>query len=205
MLAPQVPSNNTCQKIHGKITSAWSARGRCAARARSAPQPYSGRNTLMRWTGACLTPKSYACGLNWRTLIQTLCILAARTGPAGHGCCFQEIDKYMNHLTFFFGGVVAFCSAPCSLFFGCDLGWWLYRPQFLCFFFGSHRISRMLSIQAAVILLMAMLCACGPAAVRGQLTFAQACGSSSIQAVCSSRSPPLTAVPTGIPTTTTSL
>jgi hypothetical protein len=47
---------------------------------------------------------------------------------------------------------------------------------------------------------MALLCASSPAAVRAQLTFAQACGSD-FGCCCES----LTAVPTGIPTNTTSL
>jgi hypothetical protein len=108
---------------------------------------------------------------------------------------------------------LAFCSAsrsPCSFFFGgvfrfSGFSDWLpvSPPNPLLSSFGSHRNSRMLSMQATGVLLMALLCACGPAGVRGQLTYAQVCTTDVSYAFCCCKR--LTAVPTGIPTRTTGL
>jgi hypothetical protein len=118
-----------------------------------------------------------------------------------------EIANISTLLNLFLGSCILLRESlvACSFFFGCVRGWLLTPPNPLLSSFGSHRNNRMLSMQAAGVLLMSLLCACGPAVVRGQLTFAQACRTSGSQADCSFRSPPLTAVPTGIPTSTTTL
>ncbi len=120
-------------------------------------------------------------------------------GLAGHACDLWGSLNAWNPLRLLFGSRILLHESLASLVL-----FWLFSltPPTSFAFSLAHDNNRMLSMQDAGVLLvlMALLCACGPSVVRGQLTFEQSCG---WDPNCCCRA--LTAIPTGIPTNTTSL
>jgi hypothetical protein len=91
-----------------------------------------------------------------------------KSGASGSWALLVAIVKALRLI--FLGSCIPLCL-PGPGIRSClvALSIWVGPPQFFLFvFFGSHCNNRIFSMQAAGFFLMALLCACGPAAVRGQ-------------------------------------